>query len=157
MSINGNQTVTAGSGDDIITVGGGLNSIDVGSGDDRVTVTGANGASNTVFTSITGFGAGDKLTISPQAGALTATAALGAAVTPGGSPTLQDYLDAAAAGNGSGTSIMTWFKMGSDTYVVLDSSSGGTFNAGTDIVVKLVGVSTIDLTGHTMTSGVLTL
>jgi hypothetical protein len=50
--------------------------------------------------------------------------------------------------------IVQWFTFGGDTYVVQDSSANATFDAGIDIVVKLVGGPS--LTTSSFAAGVLT-
>ncbi len=147
----GNNSYTGGSGNETITVGAGANSIDLGTGADTVNITAANALSASVFTTITGFGADDKLTISAQGGAAAATS-LGAKIT--GQASLAAYLDAASAGDGHGTARMNWFQFGGDTYVVLDSGAGATFTGGTNTVVKLAG--TVDLSHSTVANGTLT-
>lgn len=147
----GDNAYTGGTGVDTVTANGGQNTINVGTGNDVVNVTAANVASDTVFTTITGFGTGDKLGLAAQGGAATATT-LGAEVT--GQASLAAYLDAAAAGDGSGVALVQWFTFGGDTYVVQDSSANATFDAGIDIVVKLVGGPS--LTTSSFAAGVLT-
>ena len=144
-TVTGTATLTAtfGAGNDTISLGAGANNINVGSGTDTVTVRAADAHSNTVFTTLTGMGAGDRLWITPQGGAPAATSPmLGAAVTGGTS--LQTYLDLASTANGHTAAIVKWFQYSGDTYVVLDSSANNHFDPGTDIVVKLTGL--IDLT-----------
>ncbi|NQE64604.1 hypothetical protein [Caulobacter sp. RHG1] len=147
----GNNSYTGGSGNETITVGAGANSIDLGTGADTVNITAANASSASVFTTITGFGADDKLTITAQGGAAAATS-LGAKIT--GQASLAAYLDAAAAADGHTTARMNWFQFGGDTYVVLDSAAGATFTGRTDTVVKLAG--TVDLSHSTVANGTLT-
>lgn len=60
----------------------------------------------------------------------------------------QDYLDAAAAGDGSVNAALSWFEFGGNTYVVADYAAGATFTGGTDSVVKLTG--SIDLSEATV-------
>jgi|GEM_PF-2100752 len=146
----GTNSYTGGSGSETITAGNGANTINVGTGSDTVNVTAANASSASVFTTVTNFGTGDKLSISAQGGAAAATS-LGAKLT--GQTTLAAYLDAATAGDGHGTARMNWFQFGGDTYVVLDSGAGATFTAGTDIVTKLTGL--VDLSGSSVTNGTL--
>jgi len=146
---HGAVTYTGGSGTDTIMVNGQANVINVGTGNDVVTVNYANVASNSVFTSIIGFGVGDSLLIGEQ-GAGAPTGNLGAAVT---GATFADLLNAAAAGDASTGAIMTWFTMGTDTYIVLDSSAANTFQPGFDVVVKLTGTTGINLTGHAIGGG----
>jgi S-layer protein len=102
-----------------------------------------------VFTTITGMGAGDKLNLNATvaSGRMSSTqTTFGAAVT--GGATLADMIDMAAAGNGSTITIFTWFQYGGDTYIVHDNSAGATFVDGTDTLVKLKGM--IDLSAATI-------
>ena len=146
----GAVTYTGGSGVDQLAVNDQANVLNVGSGNDVVTVNYANAASNSVFTSIIGFGVGDSLLIGSQNGAAAPSANLGAAATGG---TFAALLNNAASGDGSGTSIMSWFTLGTDTYIVLDSSNSNAFAPGIDIVVKLTGMTGINLTGHAIGGG----
>jgi S-layer protein len=144
-------TATFGAGADTISLGAGASTINTGAGADVVNITAANAASNTVFSTLT-VSAGDKVGITAQGGAAAFTGVMGAAVT---GTTFQSYLDAAAAGDGHTTSAWNYFQFGGNTYVVLDNSAGATFQAGTDIVVKLVGA--FAEAGATITAGLLTL
>ena len=145
-------TATFGAGDDTITLGAGASVIDTGAGNDQVIVTAANAASNTVFSTLNLSPGGDTLKINAQGGAAAFTGVMGASAT---GATFQDLLNSAASGDGHTTSRWGTFQFGGDTYIVLDSSASATFQAGTDIVVKLVGA--YNETGATITNGVLTI
>lgn len=125
------DTIDAGAGNDTITPGLGADTINVGTGNDTVTMTAAN-TNGTIFPSITGMNAGDKIQF------ISGTASFqSAAVTAGGSPSYADLLDAAS--NGAANRVV-WFQFGGDTYLVQDRSANTTFANGTDVVVKLVGL-----------------
>jgi S-layer protein len=141
---------TLGAGADTISLGAGASTINTGAGADVVNITAANAASNSVYSTLT-VSAGDKVGITALGGAAAFTGAMGAAVT---GTTFQSYLNAAAAGDGHTTSHWSYFQFFSDTYIVVDNSAASTFQAGTDIVVKLVGAFTEN--GATITGGVLT-
>jgi S-layer protein len=141
---------TGGAAADTISVGGGANDIKVGASAavDTVNILGVNAASNSVFTTVTGLGAGDVINVSAFN---TATVgAIGAQVT--GPSTFAGFLDAAAAG---AANTLHWFVFGGATYIVADNSASATFTAGTDLVVKLAGV--VDLSAAAAAGGILTL
>lgn len=165
---SGNMTVTlnankasyiGGSGNDTVTIGV-LNqaaSINVGSGNDQLKLNGVQ-TTKLGFVSVTGMsaGTGDKIDFSAaKAGGVgnSIQTTLGAKLST--QLSLDAYLDAATAGDGSTTAILTWFQFGGDTYVVQDTSTNGTFDVGKDSVVKLSG--TLDLATSTIASGVLSL
>jgi len=158
---NGDNNVSTSSGNDIITVGTGANTIDAGAGNDTVTI-GASAGTNSVdvgagtdaivftgvqtaagyYTSLTGMGAGDTLDFSAtanDAGGLS-TGVLGAKITLGGASSFANFLDAAAAGDGSTDSAFAWFQYNGNTYLVLDNSNDATFQDGGDQVIELVGL-----------------
>lgn len=125
------DTIDAGAGNDTITPGLGADTINVGTGNDTVTMTAAN-TNGTIFPSITGMNAGDKIQF------ISGTASFqSAAITAGGAPSYADLLDAAT--NGAANRVV-WFQFGGDTYLVQDRSANTTFANGTDVVVKLVGL-----------------
>lgn len=165
---SGNMTVTlnankasyiGGSGNDTVTIGvlTQAASIDVGSGNDQLKLNGVQ-TTKLGFASVTGMsvGTGDKIDFSAaKAGGVanTGQTTLGAKIT--GQVSLDAYLDAATAGDGSTTAILSWFQFGGDTYVVQDTSANATFEAGKDSVVKLSG--TLELAASAIASGVLSL
>jgi S-layer protein len=144
-------SATLGAGADTINLGAGPNIINTGAGADVVNITAANVGSNLIFSTL-GVSAGDKLGIAAQGGAAAFTGTMGAIGT---GTTFQSYLDAAAAGDGHVTSHWSYFQISGETFVVLDNSASATFQAGTDIVVRLVGA--FAETGATITAGVLTI
>ncbi|MCO8164199.1 DUF4214 domain-containing protein [Pseudomonas sp. 21LCFQ010] len=165
---SGNITVTfdankasyiGGSGNDTLTIGV-LNqdaSINVGSGNDQLKLNGVQ-TTKLGFASVTGMsvGTGDKIDFSAaKAGGVANSiqTTLGAKLAT--QVSLDAYLDAATAGDGSTTAILSWFQFGGDTYVVQDTSTNGTFDVGKDSVVKLSG--TLELAASTIANGVLSL
>ncbi|MFG0465318.1 DUF4214 domain-containing protein [Pseudomonas putida] len=165
---SGNMTVTlnankasysGGSGNDTVTIGV-LNqaaSINVGSGSDQLKLNGVQ-TTKLGFASVTGMsvGTGDKIDFSvAKAGGVgnSIQTTLGAKLAT--QLSLDAYLDAATAGDGSTMAILTWFQFGGDTYVVQDTSANGTFDVGKDSVVKLSG--TLELAASTIANGVLSL
>ncbi len=83
---------------------------------------------------------------------LKATSFKSAAVT---ATSVQNGLDAAAA---AGPGVVSWFTSGGDTYVVADNSSASTFQAGSDFVIRLVGIhnlasSTVTAAGAVVLGG----
>ena len=166
---NGQNTITAGTGAQTVTVGTGRNNVTIAadSGDcDVVTVSNtANGA--TAFTTITGMMAGDKIAF-PNKGSevwgLSSALVLGFNATTGvfsvdpSVATFSDYVTIACAGNGSTNGIVNYFTFGGNTFLVIDQSNSATFNATTDVIVKLTGVydltySNIDPSANTITLG----
>ncbi|WP_374360761.1 beta strand repeat-containing protein [Pseudoduganella danionis] len=158
---NGTNNISTGSGNDVITVGTGANTIDAGTGNDTITI-GASAGANTVnvgtgtdaivftgvqtaagyYTSLTGMGAGDTIDFSATAhdGGGLAAGVLGSKITLGGASNFANYLNAAAAGDGSTDSAFHWFQFNGNTYIVLDRSAAATFQDGGDQVVELVGL-----------------
>lgn len=147
---NGNNTITAGAGNDTIVLGSGMNTVDVGAGTDGVTlVVPVNG---NAYSTITGLGStGDSLTLVDQ-GTEVFTAAK---VTQAETAAFRDYLDAAAAGDGSLNANIKWFQYGGNTYVVEDLSAANSFADGVDLVVKLTGL--VDLSTAGAAGNVITL
>ncbi len=138
VNIQNGVTYTGGAGQDqMFLAGGGVNTIDFGvdSVEDLVKLT--NGNTTSAFATITHVGASDKLRFGGMAAHPTT---IGAEVVIGtGSPTLNDYINAAAAGDGHTTGIVRWFHFGGDTYIVYDVSASSSFSAGDDYLVKLTG------------------
>ncbi len=173
----GNNTITGGAGSDTINVGTGGNTISTAGGNDGVQV-GASTAASTIDVgsgtdtlvlagiqtsatnraTVTGMGTGDVINLAAtNAGhVLSGQTSLGNSVTPGGTPTLADCLNAATAGDGAtAATLLRWFQLDGDTYLVHDTSSAATFQDGQDSVVQLVGL--IDLSAATVAAGVITL
>ncbi|MCF7988208.1 MAG: tandem-95 repeat protein [Methylovulum sp.] len=156
---DGNDTITGGTGNDTILGGLGNDNINGSAGLDLLTggagtdtfgvVTNANG---NIFSTITDAVAGDKISF-VDLGTETFTAAK---LSLGATAVYQDYLNFAAAGNGSAHANISWFQFGGNTYAVEDMSAGSSFVNGTDLVVSLTGL--VDLSTATGTgTNVLTL
>lgn len=147
----GSGRYEGGAGADTISLAGGVSYVVLGSGADKVIITGsAGGGLGSTAPSIQDFGSDDQLDIRPISGVAAATS-LGAQLT--GKASLFEYIGLAMAGDGSATSIMSWFQLDGDTYVAQDNRAASTFAVGTDRLVKLVGL--VDLTGWSITNGVL--
>lgn len=171
----GANTVTLGSGNDFVKIGAaaGVNVIDVGSGTDTVIINGIQTAAG-YYTTITGFGVGDKLDLAATTTTASAVTPLGAKITLGPVASFANYLDAATAtdlSTSTGTSgspvaasaaVIKWFQFSGNTYVVVDnatvanynSSDTVTFQDGVDSVICLTGL--IDLSTSTVASDVIT-
>lgn len=103
--------------------------------------------SGALFSTITDFNGGDTL----RFGTLVGTETFDTTAVTATGTVLRDWLNAAAAGDGSQNGAVRWFQLGTDTYVVQDHSAAGTFVDGTDTVVKLTGL--LALGSATFTSG----
>lgn len=160
IATSGNNTYTGGTGVDTVTLGGGINTVSTGTGADVITFT-APSANGNSYSSVTDFHTGASLVLGGVAGTSTFTSTKITFSNGGENAVFQDYLDAgAAASNAAANSHFSWFQLGGNTYVVLDNSNAVTFQSGVDSVVKLVG--TLDLSTATFaavaaTSGSLTL
>lgn len=156
---SGNDTINTGAGNDVISAGAGNDTIDAGAGDDSITtgtgldvITGGAGndtfilsvnSNGTTFATITDAAKGDILQFVDK-GTETFTSAK---LTQAAEASFQDYLDAAAAGDGSTNGAIKWFQYGGNTFVVEDVSAASTFQNGGDVVVKLTGL--VDLSTAT--------
>jgi S-layer protein len=147
-SATANDTIYGNDGADTLTYDGGTDTFHGGAGADNFVV-GALGTKTSYLTVADAAKADTIVFANAVSVGTVANAALGAKVTLGAAATLDQYLDAAAAGDGSANALVKWFQFGTDTYVVLDNTAGATF-AATDAVVKLVG--TIDLSTSAITT-----
>jgi S-layer protein len=154
-----NDTITGGAGADTLIYTGGADSLTGGSEADTFDINAT--GTKTAFATITDLTKGDKIDFADLLGTpadldvAAGAGGMGAAkVSLGAAATFDQLLDAAAAGDGSGTEIFKWFNFGTDTYAVIDNTAGATF-AATDTVVKITGV--VDLTASAVVDGVLTL
>lgn len=152
-SATANDSIFGNDGADTLVYTGGADVFTGGAGADTFDVNAV--GTKTAFLTIADAAKTDKIDFVDVSTGTVADATLGAKVTLGAAATLDQYLDAAAAGNGGTNALVTWFQFGSDTYVVLDNSAGATFLSGTDAVVKLTGV--IDLSTSALATEVLTL
>ena len=134
-------TYTGGTGSDNITSGKGMNMITGGGGEDTFIFQAS--TNGNITTTITDANKGDTLTFLNK-GVETFTKAK---IALAGTAVYQDYLNQAAADDGSANGHIAWFQYGGDTYVVEDNSASASFVNGTDIVVKLSGL--VDLSAAT--------
>jgi hypothetical protein len=164
---NGNDVITAGSGVNAITLTGGVDSVNLSASTvkaDTITLTSAaTAATKAASVSITGFtnalNTGDTLDLNgtlsvATSGTATANTGLANAVTAtinnkgiasftavGSSAALADYVDAVFGAINNASNKGAAFQLNGDTYVVEDNGTAGAFTAGTDAIVKLVGVT----------------
>ena len=173
----GVDTITIGTGANTVNLGGGttanaitldgksagLNVITTTStGVDTFNLGGAATDIQTVaglYTTLTGWTAGDVINVSVPIGtsaAVSTQTAMGSALVLGGAVNFANYLDAAAAGDGNAANtIISWFQLDGDTYVVQDTSAAATFQDGSDSVICLSGL--VDLSNSTIAAGVITI
>jgi S-layer protein len=135
----------------------GVNTITLGTGADSVTLKGivANGNS---YSYITDAAIGDTIIFSAVSTTTsTATSTFTTAkISLASTAAFADYLNAAASTSTSATvSNFAWFQYGGNTYIVDDMSlTTGAFVNGTDSVVQLTGLVTVDgFTGATAAAG----
>jgi hypothetical protein len=173
---NGANTIVGGAGNDSITLGSGANTVNVGAGTNTVVFGTAMAGLNVVtlgagvdtldfnavstaagyYPSIVGIAATDKIDlVGASVGAIADEATLGAKITLGGAASFANYLDAAAAADGSAAGLVNWFQFNGNTYVTLDNSATATFADGVDQVIELVGL--IDLTSSTLVTEIVTI
>jgi hypothetical protein len=145
----GADAVTAGSGGTVFRGFGGADTFTAGAGIDQINLLTA-ADSNTAATAITitGFAAGsDKIVV----GTLPTLIKSGALYTAAGTGTLaNDFATAITAGGAlaaNNAALITITGTGAGTYLVYDAGGNGAYgDAGTDIIVKLVGtVGTLSL------------
>lgn len=151
-SATANDSIFGNDGADTLVYTGGADVFTGGAGADTFDVNAV--GTKTAFLTVADAAKTDKIDFVDVSTGTIADATLGAKVTLGAAATLDQYLDAAAAGDGSVNALVKWFQFGTDTYVVLDNTADTTF-AATDAVVKLVG--TIDLSTSALATEVLTL
>jgi S-layer protein len=138
------ETLIGNAGNDKLTSNAGLSTMTGGSGFDTFVI-GAPGATRNVYSTITDFSAGDSLQLSTNKGTETFNkTALALADTA----SFSDFLNLAAAGDGSTNGAISFFYFGGNTYVVEDLSATATFVDGTDVVVRLSGI--VDLSNSTL-------
>ncbi|SDY89190.1 S-layer protein, partial [Lentibacter algarum] len=144
------DTIEGGAGVDTIVYTGGNDVFTGGAGNDIFDVNALGTA--TVHLTISDLAVGDTIEI---AGIDTGTATWNATeLELGAGATLAQYLDAAAAGDGSGNSIARWFQFDGDTYITNDNTNTATFTA-TDAVIEITGL--VDLSDATLATTVLTI
>jgi len=133
------DVIIGGGGADDITGAAGLDTLTGGAGADTFNI--AVESSKFIFDTITDIADADIIAVANQ-GIETFTTA---AKTLSGDAALSDFLDLAAAGDGSTNGIFTWFNYGGNTFVVQDQTAGAIFTVATDMVVKLTGVHDLSL------------
>lgn len=153
-----NDSITGGAGDDTLVYTGGADSFTGGAGKDIFDVNAV--GTKTAYLTIADAATADKIDlVGISTNGVIADAAFGAKVTLGAAATLDQYLDAAAAFDGSAAAVAKWFQFGTDTYIVVsnDNNAAGNagFTSGADAVIKLTG--TIDLSTSAFASEILTL
>jgi S-layer protein len=162
-SVNGNYVyIHAGSGINMVTLGTGIGFVDMSAGAKGFnTITTADTAHATImfadsavssaqFASLTSIGAGEILDMSAGLNGVLTPGKLGAKVVSGVSD-YQTFLDQAASGDGSGVSIVKWFVVGGNTYIVEDNDASTKFTGSSDLVIQITGV--YDLSAATITAG----
>jgi S-layer protein len=161
-SANTADTISGGAGVDTIVYDGGSDTFTGGDGNDIFDIDAL--STSTAHATITDAAAGDIVNLATLLGTAAnvdynATNWDLQEVTLGASATLANYLDSAAAGNGTTAGggddeIITWFEFGGNSYIVMDNTAGATF-AATDAVLALTGTGILD--DATLTDGVLTI
>lgn len=156
----GDDTLSGGSGNDTLFAGIGNDTLYGESGDDLLSggadadlLSGGSGRDTFVFelgdSTLTDIDTITDFTFSATSGDMLRLANLGsesivaAKVSTSGAASLSAALDLASAGDGGTDAILRWFTYQNDTYVLEDMSVSVTYDAATDIVIKLRGV--IDL------------
>lgn len=131
------DTLIGGAGNDTLNSNAGLTTLTGGEGAD-IFAFAANsaGAASNIYSTITDFSKGDMI----QFANLGTETFAATKITLAATATFADYLNQAAAGDGSANAAISWFQFNGDTYVVNDRSAGATFTASADIVVKVSGL-----------------
>lgn len=140
----GNDTLNGEEDSDLLTGGAGADILTGGTGNDRFIFT--SGHSNlTSLDTITDFEFSvdglDQIELVDQGGSSINALPLDVSTAT----SLQQAADLAATGDASTTSVVSWFVYDESTYIVQDLGVGATFDATTDIIIKLQGIQ--DLTG----------
>lgn len=174
---DGDNSITLGAGDDFVSLGAGSNTVDLGDGANLVIFNAPMAGRNVVTfgagvdvvdfqhvataaafaPSLVGVGAGDVIVFANVANTPSDVdeSTLGPGIVLGGSASFDDYLDAAARGDGGATSLVEWFQFDGDAYLVLDNDAGADFVEGVDFVVELAGP--VDLGASTLNDGFVTI
>jgi S-layer protein len=149
------DTIVGGAGADTLVYTGGLDTFTGGTGADTFDLNAI--GTKTAFVTITDASATDKIDLVGVTTVTSTQAAIGAKVTLGAAATFDQYLDQAAAGDGTtgAGALVKWFQFDGNTYVVVDNGAGAAFVSGTDSLIKLVG--TVDLSTATLGTEVITL
>jgi len=147
LSVASGITLTGSAKADTVTLGQ-LSVVTGGAGTDVYTIT--TPTSTGTYATITDFAVKETIQFTDKGDNLNG-AALGAKIALASTASFSDYLDAAAAGDGSTDGIEKWFQYNGDTYVVHDISSSAGFVNGADELVKLTGI--LDLSKSTVSAG----
>jgi S-layer protein len=106
--------------------------------------------SSAIFPVITDAAAGDKIQFNaPAVSAVTNVGVFGSALTSN----VNDYQTFLSAGSHLAAGQASWFQFGGDTYIMVETSGNGNFDAGTDTVVKLTGLHDLSLSTWAVSSG----
>jgi len=133
------DTIVGGSGNDTIRATAGGDTYTGGAGADTFVFNNVNQGSSNSLTTIADFVSGtDKINVAGIAGVGTFNAT---AVNVTSAPDFQSALNLAAASTGAGD--VTYFQQGGNTYLVVDTNNGTTFDAATDAVIKITGLVTL--------------
>ena len=167
----GNDTIVGGSGTNTISLGGGIDTVNLTKSTAKADVITLNAVGTVdakagQLINITGFTdsavatVGDKIVFGNAASligavaantinggsstALTTTINSGSVATfsgAGSAVTLNTYIDGVFTAMNSAGNKVAAFEYNGDTYLVQDNGTGGAYNAASDLVVKLVGVT----------------
>jgi len=146
----GNDSLSGGAGNDTLAGDGGVDTLTGGAGADRFVI-GAAPASKFTPDRITDLSATDVLAFTNQGTETFNTTG----ITLSSLASFNDYLNAAAAGDGSTNGVIRWFQFNGNTYLVIDVSAATTFVDGTDVVVEITGL--VDLSTSSLDAGANTL
>lgn len=144
-TVGGTNKVAAGAGADNITASKGVDTFAYHAGDSLLnsndTITGftskaAIDTAKAADANVVIQAAADVLDLSTVANGATAVQKLLFA----DGTSLSTALSAGFANDGSAKGIVSWFQLGSDTYVTVDGSADAAFNATHDVVIKLAGL-----------------
>jgi hypothetical protein len=131
-------TINASAGHDLYVVNSRGNTINFGTGVDDLHITATGSDEFTGMDVVNGFThAGDAIKLDGGVGTLSKVASLG------GLATFDDWVSAALVKAGSSHDA-AWFQFGTDTFIVQDNNNDADFDGGTDIIVKLTGLVSLN-------------
>jgi S-layer protein len=162
LSTNGTvaQTITGGSGDDVLTAAGDQDILLGGAGDDTLvagnltTLTGGDGADIFDMTALTDNVNSYATITDAEAGDVidtTGTAFDASGVTLGDTAVFQDYANAAV--NNTVAGDVTWFEYAGNTYVIENGSGTAAYDATSDTIIKIAGVVDLSTASFNATDG----
>jgi S-layer protein len=134
IDLSANDVVNAGAGDDTITLAN-LAQVTGGAGEDTFVMTAS--ANQVSYATILDFSTADDTIQAINKGTEVFNSTK---ITLAANAVFSDYVEAAAAGNGSVNGIISWFQFGGNTYLVQDNSLEANFVNGTDAIVEIVGL-----------------